>query len=235
MKLLITGGSRGIGNAIAKEAAKAGHDLLLISKNAASLEKGYNEVKAASKSTVQKFVCDVGDKNQLEKLHEYCQSTGFMPDVLVLGACIFFEDMKLMNLSDEQFNTVLNINFMSVHHTVKLFVQHMKTIKSSKIIIIGSTVAYEPYPDGATHGVAKWALRGYAINLRKELMKDYIGVTFISPGNTLTDLWEGETLPADRLLEPGDIGKLVVAMLTLSNQAVVEELIVRPMLGDIQE
>lgn len=235
MKLLIIGGSRGIGKAIAQEAAKAGHDLLLVSKNAATLERGCNEVKAVAKANVQKFVCDVSDQTQLEKLYEFCQSTGFMPDVLVLSACILFDEMPLMNSSDEQFNAILNVNFLSIHHTVKLFIQHLKTVKSARIIIIGSTAAYEPYPDGAIHGVAKWALRGYAINLRKELMKDYIGVTFISPGGTLTDLWKGESLPEDRLLEPSDLGKLVVALLTLSSQAVVEELIVRPMLGDVHE
>lgn len=235
MKLLIIGGSRGIGKAIAQEAAKAGHDLLLVSKNATTLERGCNEVKAVAKANVQKFVCDVSDQTQLEKLYEFCQSTGFMPDVLVLSACILFDEMPLMNSSDEQFNAILNVNFLSIHHTVKLFIQHLKTVKSARIIIIGSTAAYEPYPDGAIHGVAKWALRGYAINLRKELMKDYIGVTFISPGGTLTDLWKGESLPEDRLLEPSDLGKLVVALLTLSSQAVVEELIVRPMLGDVHE
>jgi len=96
MKLLVTGGSRGIGKAIAKEAAKAGHDLILVSRNSANLEQGYDDVKSVAKSTVQKFVCDVGDKTQLEKLYEHCQNSGFMPDVLVLSAGIFFEDTTLI-------------------------------------------------------------------------------------------------------------------------------------------
>ncbi|MBV6449682.1 MAG: Sepiapterin reductase [Anaerolineales bacterium] len=235
MKLLITGGSRGIGKAIALEAAKAGHELLLVSKNSANLDKGLDEIKSISKASVDSFVCDVGKVDDLVKLHHYCQSSKFMPSVLVLCAGIFFEDTTLMNCTPEQFEATLNVNFMSIHYTVKLFIDHLKTIKSSKIILIGSTAAYESYPLGAIYGVGKWALRGYAINLRKELMNDYVGVTFISPGGTLTDLWAGEPLPEDRLLEPSDIGKLVVAMLTLSSQAVVEELIVRPMIGDIHE
>jgi hypothetical protein len=64
---------------------------------------------------------------------------------------------------------------------------------------------------------------------------DNIGVTLINPGGTLTDLWEGEELAPNRLLEPSDIGKLISTILTLSPQAVVEELIVRPMLGDFHE
>ena len=62
-----------------------------------------------------------------------------------------------------------------------------------------------------------------------------MGVTLVAPGGTLTDAWAGEEIPEGRLLEPADIGKLVAATLTLSSQAVVEEIIVRPMLGDIRE
>ena len=235
MKLLITGGSRGIGKAIALESAKAGHDLLLVSRNPENLNKTHKEIQLISKSNIQQFVCDVGKQNELKRLYKYCDDSSFLPDVLVLSAGIFFEDTTLIDSTDEQFEETMNVNFMSIHHIVKLYNNHLKKVKSSKIIIIGSTAAYETYPLGAIYGVAKWALRGYAINLRKELMKDYIGVTFISPGGTLTDLWEGEPLPENRLLDPSDIGKLVVSMLSLSNQAVVEELIVRPMLGDIHE
>lgn len=235
MKILVTGGSRGIGKAIAKEAAQAGHELLVVSKNVENLEKGYNDVKSVAKSTVEKYVCDVSDRAQLEKLYAYCKHIAFLPDVLVLSAGIFMDDVLLMTPSDEPLDATLNVNFLSIHYMVKLFIDHLRTVKSSKIIIIGSTSAYGPYPTGAISGVAKWALRGYAINLRRELMKDYIGVTFVAPGGTLTDMWEGYVFPENHLLDPGDIAKLIVAILSLSNQAVVEELIIRPMLGDISD
>lgn len=235
MKVLITGASRGIGKAIAIELANAGHDLVLVSKKAENLVRTYNEIKSIAKSQVEYFVCDVGKETDLSKLYKFCKTSGNLPDALVFSAGIFFEDTTLMTASEEQFAETLNINFLSIHRTIKLFIEHLRKVESSKIFLIGSTAAYESYPLGAIYGVAKWALRGYAINLRKELMKDYIGVTFISPGGTLTDLWAGEPLPENRLLEPSDIGKLIAVMLTLSKQAVVEELIVRPMLGDIHE
>ena len=165
---------------------------------------------------------------------DYCSKSGFLPNVLVLNAGIFIEG-SLANSPPQDFRETLKINFESIFHTVRLFVDFLRSQPASKVILIGSTAAYEPYPIGPLYGVAKWALRGYAINLRRELMKDGIGVTFLAPGGTLTDLWAGEELPPNRLLEARDIGKLVAAILTLSNQAVVEELVVRPMLGDIHE
>jgi NADP-dependent 3-hydroxy acid dehydrogenase YdfG len=122
-----------------------------------------------------------------------------------------------------------------IYHCVKKFADILKKQAGSKVILIGSTAGIEAYPLGPLYGVAKWGLKGYAINLRKELMNDNIAVTLINPGGTLTDLWAGEDLPPNRLLEPSDIGKLVTAILTLSQQAVVEEIIVRPMLGDMHE
>jgi len=234
MKVLITGGSRGIGKAIAEELANAGHDILLVSRSLCTLEKTANEIRSNSKVKVLHFACDVGDIKDLENLQKFCLQTNFLPNVLVLSAGIFLEG-SLINSRCEDFDETLNVDFLSIYHTVKLFIDYLRTNPASKIILIGSTAAYEPYPIGSLYGVAKWALRGYAINLRRELMKDKVAVTFLAPGGTLTDLWAGEDLPENRLLEPRDIGKLVVAILSLSNQAVVEELIVRPILGDIHE
>ena len=64
-------------------------------------------------------------------------------------------------------------------------------------------------------------------------MADRIGVTLINPGATLTELWGGMVLPENRLLDPSDIGKLVGMALTLSNQAVIEEINIKPVLGDL--
>lgn len=234
MRVLITGGSRGIGRAIAEELAGAGHNLLLIAKNPDNLQSAAIEIRSKYGTEVRYFVCDVGNMQNQQALYDFCLENDYLPDVLVLNAGIFLEG-SLTNSSNSDFSETLNIDLLAIYNTVKLFIGHLRARQGAKIILIGSTAAYEPYPVGALYGVAKWALRGYAINLRHELMGDKIAVTFLAPGGTLTDLWEGEILSEDRLLEAKDIGKLVVSILNLSDQAVVEELIVRPMLGDIHE
>lgn len=234
MKILVTGGSRGIGKAIATELAKEGHELLLVSRTESTLTKAANEIQNFSNEKVLFYVCDVGNTNHLHALHKFCTHKGFVPDVLVLNAGIFIEG-NLVDSPERDFAETLRVDFMSIYYMVKIFYKDLKKKKYPKIILIGSTAAYEPYPIGPLYGVAKWALRGYAVNLRRTLMKDNIAVTFFAPGGTLTDLWEGEDLPPNRLLEPKDIGIMIAAMLRLSDQAVVEEIIVRPILGDIHE
>lgn len=233
MNILITGGSRGIGKAIAKELNNNGHNLMLVARNSSNLDKTKSELLKSNKN-VDSFVCEVGNEEEIDKLVSYCSQKGFQPNVLVLSAGIFIEG-SLTNSTAKDFYETMNVDLYHIYHTVKKFTPVLKKQENAKIIIIGSTASLEAYPIGALYGVAKWGLKGYAINLRKELMNDNIGVTLINNGGTLTDLWEGEELAPNRLLEPSDIGKLISAILTLSPQAVVEELIVRPMLGDFHE
>jgi short-subunit dehydrogenase len=235
MIVLITGASRGIGKAIASELAMAGHELLMTSRTETNLSKAASDVRLLGvPSKVNERVCDVTKKDQVDSLNQYCLSQGIYPNVLVLNAGIFLEG-TLADAPLKDFRETLEVNLVAIYYFVKQFLPILRQNANSKVILIGSTAAYEAYPIGSLYGVAKWALRGYSINLRRELMKEGIGVTLVSPGGTLTDLWDGVELPKNRLLEPRDIGKLIACVLTLSPQAVVEELIVRPMLGDIHE
>jgi short-subunit dehydrogenase len=155
-------------------------------------------------------------------------------DLLVLVAGTYTEG-TLSEIDFAAFESDLRVNLSSSVLITQKMLPGLRKGKRPKIVIIGSTAAYEDYPLVPSYGVAKWGLRSYASNLRLELREERIGVTFLSPGGTLTDMWEGEELEPGRLLEPSDIARLVRASLTLSPQAVVEELIVRPIEGDIHE
>ena len=234
-RALITGGSRGIGFAIAKNLAPHATELFLTARD----ERQLKEAAATIESDVQ---CQVHyqpvDHSHPEAaatvtakwLSDYSSSL----DVLVLNAGFYVEG-SLEKISKENFTENMNVNFSVNLYLVQAFLPLLKKGVNPRIIIIGSTAAYEPYTGLPTYGVAKWALRGYAINLRKELMADGIGVTFIAPGGTLTSMWDGEDIPKGRLLDPDDVGRIVAATLTLSAQAVVEEVILRPMLGDLHD
>jgi short-subunit dehydrogenase len=233
MNVLVTGASRGIGRAISAVLADEGYNLLLVARNGERLRASTQDIKERGKGAIYYLACDLADLQEIERLYRYSRSVDFKPDVLVLNAGIFIEG-ALTSKPTDAFDETLRMNFLSAVHTVRVFIDDLRNSSDKRrIILISSTAAHEPYPIGALYGVAKWALRGYAINLREELKHERIGVTLISPGGTLTDLWAGEELPPRRLLEPSDIALLVRAVLSLSEQAVVEDLIVRPMLGDI--
>jgi short-subunit dehydrogenase len=234
MKALITGGSRGIGKGIALELADAGFDLLLVAKTQRNLEAASREIKSRSKSRVECFACDLADAGVFSGLAEFAKKNDIMPNVLVLNAGIMV-DGNLATAPPSDFRKAFDVDFMSAYLCVQSFIPHLRETPGSRVVFIGSTAAHGPYPENPLCGIAKWALRGYAANLRFELMNDGVSVTHISPGDILTDQWAEVTFPEGRLMEPKDIGKLVRTVVSLSPQAVIEEVIVRPMLGDVEE
>lgn len=231
MKVLVTG-SRGIGKAIALELSKAGHELLLVSKDYKNLKRTSECIGKLYNSEVLFYQCELSNKNEINKLFKFCEEK-FSPDVLILNAGIFLEG-SLTNSNTESFQKILDVNLFSIYNLVKTFVGELKKKENPKIILIGSIAGMESYSTGALYSVSKWALKGYAVNLRQELMEFGIGVTILNPGGTLTDMWAGDNIPENRLLEAADIGKLVSTILELSPQAVVEEIVIRPMLGEVQ-
>ena len=232
---LVTGGSRGIGYAIARNIAPMCSRLFVAAKTESSAVAAARRLAGETGCAVEPVWGDLVDgKAFAESAREVVRRTASRLDLLVLDAGYYVEG-TLAGIAAEDFERNMLVNCHSAHYVTSTFLPLIKESRRGRIVIIGSTAAYEAYPLVPTYGIAKWGLRGYAINLRKELMSENIGVTFVSPGGTLTDMWAGVDLPEGRLLEPDDIGKLVAATMTLSPQAVVEELIVRPMLGDIHE
>ena len=101
------------------------------------------------------------------------------------------------------------------------------------MVRIGSTASTTAYPNGGSYGIAKHALLGFTKNLREELKEAGIRVTAVLPGPTLTASWEGVDLPAERFIKAEDVSEAVFGTYRLSAQAVVEELLIRPQLGDL--
>lgn len=229
--ILVTGASRGIGHAIAKEISRYADNLYLTSRDNNSLKTGIIDIRKEFAGKIYEFNMDQshGESAGIE-LFKWLQSVTDRIDVLILCAGNFFEG-NLCEISREDFNNTLNTNFIFNYHAIKNIVPMMINSNYPRIVIIGSTAAYSAY-SVPSYGVAKWALRGLAVNMRQELSEKNIGVTFISPGPVLTDMWADVEVPIGRILDPNDIAKVVCGLMDLSPQAVVEEVIIQPMLGD---
>lgn len=233
LNILITGASRGIGNAIAMEVAHRASNLLVTSHYQDSLEKGISNIKQVYDGSVFQLNIDQAEFSAANKISEWANQIIDHLNVLILCAGNYFEG-TLMAIPDEDFQNTMDTNFSFNYHIVKKLYPLLERSDYSRIVIIGSTAAYGSY-SVPTYSISKYALRGFATNLRAEFMDKNIGVTFVSPGGTLTDMWSDVDVPPNRLLEPMDIAKLVDNIFDLSNQAVVDEIIVRPMLGDYDE
>ncbi len=96
-----------------------------------------------------------------------------------------------------------------------------------------STASIIPYTNGGSYCISKFALYGMTKVLREELKEHGVRVTAVLPGATLTASWEGVDLPAERFMKPEDVAQAMFTAWSLSSQAVIEELLIRPQLGDI--
>lgn len=232
---LITGGTRGIGLAIAKQIAPHAKQLLITAKTAKHFPQARRALTAMHSPDIFTFAANHANPTAAaDRIGRWARSHVGSLDLLVLNAGYYVEG-SLATIAKTDFETNLHVNFTVNHYLVQQLLPLVRKSALRRIVFIGSTAAYEAYPAVPTYGVAKWALRGYAINLRKELMKEKIGVVFLAPGGTLTGMWDGESIPAGRLLDPQDIARLVETQIVLSPQADIEELICRPMLGDLHD
>ncbi len=89
------------------------------------------------------------------------------------------------------------------------------------------------YPNGGSYSISKFALLGFSKVLREELKSSGIKVTAVMPGATWSDSWSGAELPYERLMEAEDIAESILSIYKLGPSAVVEEIILRPQLGDL--
>lgn len=234
LHVLVTGASRGIGQAIAIKLSKRCSKLFLTSKKEGACLNTINKIGKDSPNIYYTNLNHETPSASSQQLYEWVKNKTDYLDAIVLVAGIFIEG-NLSTFPSADFEKNINVNLSANHYIINQLIPFLKKAATPRIIIIGSTAAYKAYPIVPSYGMIKWALRGYASNLRKELSLQNIGVTFLSPGSTLTDMWGDEEIPAGRLLEPSDIANVVDTIFELSDQAVLEEVIVSPMLGDYDE
>jgi NADP-dependent 3-hydroxy acid dehydrogenase YdfG len=91
----------------------------------------------------------------------------------------------------------------------------------------------QAYTNGGSYSISKFALMGFSKNLREELKPHHIKVTAVYPGAVLTDSWGNFDNSKNRIMEASDIATLILSCSKLSISAVVEDIVIRPQLGDL--
>jgi short-subunit dehydrogenase len=96
-----------------------------------------------------------------------------------------------------------------------------------------SIASLKAYPNGGAYSISKFALAGFSKNLREEMKPFGIKVTAVYPGAAYTDSWAGSGVDPVRIMEADDIASMIYAASLLSPQACVEDIVLRPQLGDL--
>ena len=232
MNVLVTGASRGIGKAIASVFSSDGHDLIISSRNEVALYKAMEELQTKYASvSIKAKAFDLSDKQQAKDLGNWCLQYG-VPDILVNNAGLF-EPGSVYNEPEGALESQLSINLHSAYHLTRTLLPKMMERKSGHIFNICSIASLDAYANGGAYSISKFAIYGFSKNLREEMKPYNIKVTAVHPGAVLTDSWEGYDNSSNRIMVAEDIAKMVFACTQLSPAACVEEIVIRPQLGDL--
>jgi short-subunit dehydrogenase len=233
MKIVITGASRGLGLSMAEAFAAEGHDLLITSRNEIKLYHALESLMSRFPDQVIKAKAfDLGSKKGAVDFGNWVLALGVVPDVLINNAGTF-EPGKVIDEPDGQLEHMLQVNMLSAYHLTRVFLPALILRKSGHIINISSIAGLQAYPDGGSYSISKFALSGFSKNLREELKPYSVKVTCIYPGAVYTDSWAASGVEPERIMKASDIADIIVQITKLSPQADVEELVIRPLAGDL--
>jgi short-subunit dehydrogenase len=229
--IAVTGGTKGIGKAILEKFASNSFDIITCSRNKDELDtlKIHFE-KMGIKAYV--VAADMADKKQINAFTDFVNSLNRPLDVLVNNAGYYVPGL-VTEEPDGILESMISSNVYSAYYTTRGIVGQMKANRAGHIFNICSVASIKAYPNGGSYAISKFALLGFSKVLREELKEHRIRVTAILPGATQTSSWDGVDLPEDRFMKAEDVADTVYAAYALSGRSVVEELVIRPQLGDI--
>lgn len=233
MNAIITGATKGIGRAIAEKLCERGFNIGVCSRHeeelkamAQELESRFEACKVYYKAT------DLSSKEDTLRFADFCLEAMREVHVLINNAGIFLPGL-LLEEEDTNLEEILKVNLYSVYHLTRKIAPQMVSRGEGYIINISSIAGIGPYPNGGSYSISKFALRGFSMTLREELKETGVKVTSVLPGATWSNSWAGVELPESRLMQARDIAVAVASIFDMSASAVMEEIILRPQLGDL--
>ena len=185
--VLITGGSKGIGYALAEEFARHGHHLILVARHADSLKKASEKISNQFNIEIHTITIDLTEPYAPDKLFQQVDNDGTKVDILVnnagVGVTGNFAEQNL-----ESSMKMLQLNMMALTRLTHLFVQPMLARKQGRIMNVGSVVSYfSGAPNWAAYVASKHYIKAFCKGLSRELKNTGVAVTLLSPGATTTD------------------------------------------------
>jgi 3-oxoacyl-[acyl-carrier protein] reductase len=221
---IVTGGTRGIGRAIAQALVDEGLAVCISARNQSEIDLAVKELGGATIG----FLCDVREHSQVKALIDYTVEKLGGLDVLVNNAGIgMFETVEETPPAD--FRAILETNLFGVFYCCHEAIPQMKKRGGGYIINISSLAGANPHPRMAAYNASKFGLNGFSEALMQEVRHDRIKVSYIMPGSVNTEF--GGDSPSDEKswqLTPQDIARVVVDLLRHDDRALPSRIEIRP-------
>lgn len=233
MNVVITGGTKGIGKAVAELFANEGANLAVCSRSDEDLDLMYNDFH--SRFPHMDFIrvkTDMSKRSEVLNFASKISESWETIDVLVNNAGIFLPG-EIHKEEDGKLESQIETNLYSAYYLTRALISKFLNQQGGHIFNMCSVASLIAYPNGGSYSISKFALLGFSKVLREELKDHGIKVTAVMPGATWSNSWAGADLPEERLMRPEDIAQSIWSAYMLSDSAVVEEIVLRPQKGDL--
>ena len=215
---IVTGASQGIGETIAVEMAKSGANVFCLARNKNALESTINKI-ISNGDKASAYSCDISDNEQFNNIVTDIFKEYGSIDILVNNAGIT-NDTLLMRMSDDQWDSVLNINLKGSFTCTRSVIKYMMKKKSGRIINITSIVGLTGNAGQANYAASKAGLIGMTKSIAKEVASRGITANCIAPGWIETAMTEQlsddvknkflSQIPTGKIGYPKDIANTVI-------------------------
>jgi short-subunit dehydrogenase len=189
---LITGASRGIGAATARELAQRGYALVLAARSVGPLTTLAGELSRTGAAALP-IPTDLRSRDDIQRLARLALAHFGRVDALIHNAGIG-GDRPIAQIADATVTTIIDTNLRAPIELTRALLPGMLERRRGAIIFVGSVVGHIGIPSSAIYSASKFGLRGFAHGLRREVAQHGIGVTIISPGFIKTEMtrWMGD-------------------------------------------
>jgi len=221
---VVTGGSRGIGLAIAQRILSEGASVLISGRDASTLADARKHLGATDR--LETFACDVRKYDQVEKMMARAAETFGGIDYLVNNAGIgIFKSVDRMSVED--WDAVIQTNLSGAFYCVRAVVPYMKKRGGGYIVNISSLAGKNAFEGGAAYNASKFGLNGFSEAMMLDLRYDGIRTTYVMPGSVDTEFAHNAT-GAQWKIAPEDVAQSVVGLFRSDPRCIFSRIEVRP-------
>ncbi len=224
---VVTGGTKGIGYAIAESLVKAGAKVFVCSRTREDVEQAVAKLSEIGDAAGK--LCDVRAEEQVKAVLESCEKRFGGVDILVNNAGMGIFGKTVEELSGDEFRQTLETNLFSVFYACHYAVPMMKKRGGGYIFNISSLAGQNAHPKMAAYNASKFGLNGFSEALMQEVRQDDIKVSYICPGSVNTYFGGDEPTDAKSWqLQPDDIAQVVMDLLAMNAGALPSKVEIRP-------
>ena len=224
---LVTGGTKGIGYAVAEALLEAGASVFICGRTVSAVEAALETLAKNGKAVGRE--CDVRDDGQVRSMLADCVRVLGGVDILINNAGIGIMGKTVEQITPEEFRYTLETNLFGVYYACHYAVPMLRKRGGGYIINISSLAGQNAHPKMAAYNASKFGLNGFSEALMQEVRQDNIKVSYICPGSVNT--YFGNDTPSEEKawqLRPKDIADVVMDLLKMESRALPSKVEIRP-------